>query len=103
MASRFCALGPAIDSPHSSLVSGRTATPSSGRCAANQRNDILRRAGAEDVEALVINLGDGEIADELAVVVEHRGERDAAGLRDAVGENLRQPGFGARPVTSYLA
>ena len=55
----------------------------------------LGRLRAEQEELVVADAGDGELADDPAVRVEHRRERDAPDLRQAVGEQPLQPLGGA--------
>ena len=63
---------------------------------------FLRLARAPHVEALVRRLGDGEVADQLARRVEHRGQHDAARLRHLVGHQARQEGLRARAGEAVL-
>jgi hypothetical protein len=57
---------------------------------------IFGGSRSENIEALVICLGHGEITDELAGAIEHGRENEPALLRHAVGESRRQPAFRAR-------
>ena len=52
---------------------------------------------AEDIEALVIHLCEGEIADELARPVEHRRKDEPSPLRHPIGESRGKPGFRTWP------
>jgi hypothetical protein len=58
---------------------------------------LLGRPGSEDVEALRPGLGHREVADQLAAIVQHRGEGQAPLLRHAVRQQAVEPGFGVRP------
>ena len=57
-------------------------------------------AGAEDHETVIRQLGDGEIANDLALAIEHRSQHHAARARHFVRHQLRQPGFGT--LSCYL-
>ena len=47
-------------------------------------------------------IGHREIADQLAVVLQHRRERHAARLRQPAGEHAVEPGLGALPGHAVL-
>src|SRR5215469_5082709 len=52
---------------------------------------LLGDARAEDDEALGSEIGHGEIADEFALVVEHRRQRHAALARQPIREHVLEP------------
>ena len=61
---------------------------------------VFRRVGAHQEHPVVRHARHGEVADQLATLVQHRRERDAADLRHAVRHHVRQPllAAGARDV-----
>src|SRR5438094_1726430 len=61
---------------------------------------LLGNAGAEHEKPPTASIGDGEIADELAGVVEHWRKRQPALARETVREHQRKPcaGVGSRDL-----
>ena len=96
-ASTFRAFGPAMERPTRSMPSGRIDTEPSVRQMPLEPAHVidLRLARSPHEEAVLARLGDGEVADQLALLVQHRGQHDAAGLRHAVGHQARQERLGA--------
>ena len=62
----------------------------------------LRLAAAPHHEFAIGELGDGEVADQLALGVEHRGEDQTTRLGHGVGHHVQQPGLGARTLDAVL-
>ena len=52
---------------------------------------FLGYAGTEQEVMVATGIGDGEIADQLAVVIEHRRERDPPFARKPVRKQMIQP------------
>ncbi|MNY83246.1 hypothetical protein D3C86_2258830 [compost metagenome] len=59
---------------------------------------ILGEAGTDEEEFLLTELGEREVADQLAVVLQHRRQRHPTRCRDAAGEHAIEPGFRPRPL-----
>jgi len=56
---------------------------------------LLRLARPPQQETVFARMSDGEIADELAALVEHRSQHQASAPRHAVGHQARQESLGA--------
>ncbi len=54
---------------------------------------VFRDAGAYEQEIALAELGQREVADQLAVILQHGRERHAAGRRNAAGQQPVEPGF----------
>ena len=76
--SRAC--GPATDSPTSDSASTSKRIASAGRQVGEEPPRVVHLGGlrAEQEELVVAGAGDGELADDAAVGVEHRRQGDAA-------------------------
>ena len=91
------ACGPATDRPVYSIAHGRTETPFRRQMPLEPAQVVdLRRVGADQEDALLRDAAHREVADQLAALVEHRRQRDAPDLRDAVRHDVRQPLRGTR-------
>ena len=84
--------------PSSSVRSARIATPARRQVRLEPAQMILLGdARAEDEVAAASGVGDGEVADQLALVVQHRRQREAAVARQPVREHALEPRAGAGP------
>ena len=63
----------------------------------------LRGPGADEEYPLGADPAHGEIADQLAALIQHRGECDAADLRHAIRHDVREPVLGATARDLELA